>query len=107
MDPALARTMWHRIETINAVTYFSAECRDAPARLGLKGFWMGYFANRAAPMGPVGAGVVEATFFNFHRDRVRRAIPEAWRLAHPADVLDARAAAAATALRRLLPDGIA
>src|SRR5579859_1401505 len=107
MEAALARTIWHDLETLNAVAYFSPECREAPARLGLKGFWMGYFACRAAPMGPVTAAVVEATFFNFHPGRVRRAIPDAWSIASPATVLQARAAAAAAALRRLLPDGAA
>lgn len=34
----MARTVWHRIEAINAVTYFAHECREAPAGLGLKGF---------------------------------------------------------------------
>lgn len=107
MDPAPARVIWHRLETLNAVTYFCDECREAPARLGLQGFWMGYFACRAAPMGAVEPGVVEATFFNFHRDRVRRAIPDAWRIADPTDLVVARAEAAATALRRLLGDGAA
>lgn len=102
MEPDRARTLWHRLETINAVTYFSPECRDAPARLGLKGFWMGYFACRAAPLGPVPPGVVEAAFFNFHPERVRRALPDAWTLARPEDVVAVRADAAAGALRRLL-----
>lgn len=105
MDSTLARTAWHHLEAVNAVTYFAPECREAPVRLGLKGFWMGYFACRAAPLGPVGPGVVEATFYNFHPARVRRAIPDAWDYATPAAVLDTRAAAAAAALRRLLPDG--
>jgi hypothetical protein len=105
MEPA--RRLWQVLETINAVTYFSPECRQAPERLGMKGFWMGYFACRAAPMGPVAPGVVEATFFNFHPGRVRRAIPDAWTYAAPAAVVSARAEAAATALRRLLPDGAA
>jgi hypothetical protein len=104
MDRGLARKMWHYLEAINAVAYFSPECREAPARHGLKGFWMGYFACRAAPMGRVGAGVVEATFFNFHPARVRRAIPDAWGYASPSQVLEARSAAAAAALRRLLSD---
>jgi hypothetical protein len=103
VEPTLARTLWHRLETVNAVTYFAPECREAPAGLGLAGFWMGYFACRAAPLGPVGPGVVEATFYNFHPRRVRRAIPDAWARATPAAVLEVRAAAAATALRRLLP----
>ncbi len=102
MDPGLSRVIWHHLESINAVTYFSPECREGPARLGLKGFWMGYFACRAAPMGPVGAAVVEATFFNFHPARVGRSIPDAWSCASPEAVLDARASSAAAALRRLL-----
>lgn len=103
-DPQLARELWHRVEAINAVTYFASECREAPAALGLKGFWMGYFACRAAPLGPVGPGVVDATFFNFHPARVRRAIPDAWSLTAPAQLVDARRRAAAAALRRLVGD---
>jgi len=105
MGPDVARAVWHHLETVNAVTYFSPECRQAPVRLGLKGFWMGYFACRAAPLGPVGPGVVEATFFNFHPTRVGRAIPDAWTYADPAHIHETRATAAADALRRLLPDG--
>ena len=104
MEPALARELWHRLEVVNAVTYFSPECRDAATRLGLRGFWMGYFASRAAPMGSVGAGVVEATFFNFHPERVRRAIPDAWELVDAADIVVARSQAASMALRRILTD---
>lgn len=102
MGPGTARSLWRRLEAINAVAYFSPECREAPSEIGLKGFWMGYFACRAAPMGPVGAGVVEATFANFHPDRVRRAIPDAWSLAEPTAVLAARWEAAAASLRRLI-----
>lgn len=104
MELDVARTVWHRVEAINAVTYFAPECREAPAALGLKGFWMGYFACRAAPLGPVGPGVVEATFFNFHPARVRRAIPGAWSYTAPAHLLEVRRRAAAVALRRLLGD---
>ena len=105
MDPTVARTLWHQLEPLNAVAYFTPECADAATSLGLRGFWMGYFACRAAPMGPVTPGVVEATFYNFHRARVERAIPDAWTIASPATIVEARAAAAAAALRRLLPDG--
>jgi hypothetical protein len=107
MDAALARTLWHHVETLNAVTYFCQECRNAPANLGLAGFWAGYFACRAAPMGAVSAGVVEATFFNFHPARVRKALPAAWTVATPDELVTVRSAAAARALRRLLPDGLA
>jgi len=58
-------------------------------------------------MGPVTPGVVEATFFNFHPARVRRALPTAWTFASPEDLVTVRAGAAARALRRLLPDGLA
>ena len=104
MQPDRTRRLWQWLETINAVAYFTPECREAPAHLGLAGFWMGYFACRAAPMGAVSAGVVEATFYNFHPARVSRAIPEAWARTTPAAVVEARSTAAAAALRRLLPD---
>ncbi len=104
MEPSVARTIWHELEAINAVTYFAPECRTASTDLGLRGFWMGYFAFRAAPMGAVDAAVVEATFGNFHPDRVRRAIPAAWTYATPSAVVEARHRSAATALRRLVPD---
>jgi hypothetical protein len=110
VDPQIARRLWHRLESLNAVSYFCQECRDAPTELGLRGFWMGYFANRAAPMGRVTPDVVEATFANFHPDRVRRALPDAWDLADPGVVLEARARAAGSALRRLVggdADGLA
>ena len=107
MTPNVTRTLWLHLETINAVAYFTPECRQAPVDLGLKGFWMGYVASRAAPMGPVVAGVVEATFFNFHPARIRRAVPDAWALASPDDIIRARTTAAAAALRRLLGNAAA
>lgn len=105
MGVAPSRVLWQHLEVLNAVTYFSPECSQAQFDLGLKGFWMAYFAARAAPMGAVAPGVVEATFYNFHPARVRRAIPDAWELARPDQVLGARGASAAQALRRVLPDG--
>lgn len=102
MDVDNARDLWHRLEPVNAVTYFTPECRDAMARIGLRGFWMGYFASRAAPMGEVTPGVVEATFFNFHPAMVQRAVPDAWSHASPMEVMQARHMAAAASLRRLV-----
>ncbi len=104
MEPPTARAIWQGLEHLNAVTYFAPECRDAPGALGLRGFWAGYFANRAAPMGPVPAGVVEATFFNFHPLRVRKSVPAVWGVASPQRVVESRAAAGAAALRRLLAE---
>ncbi|CAL9347509.1 hypothetical protein SUDANB176_00403 [Streptomyces sp. enrichment culture] len=103
MDAVFARTVWQVLEPLHAVTYFAPESREANRAVGLRGFWMGYFAARAAPLGAVAAGVVEAAFFNFHPAMVRRAIPGAWGFAAPEAVLRARAEAAAAALRRVAP----
>ncbi|MEM9132983.1 MAG: hypothetical protein AAF962_08575 [Actinomycetota bacterium] len=92
------------IEPLHAVTYFTAEAVDAARQAGLRGFWMGYFGCRAAPLGAVGPGTVEAVFANFAPSMVERAIPDAWTYAAPEVLVVARAEAAATALRRLVPD---
>src|ERR1700712_489966 len=98
------RTAWHLIEHINAVSYFAPECRDAGKSLGLPGYWMGYFAFRAAPFGAAPAPVVESTFYNFQPAMVAKYIPDAWSNATPADALAARQSSAAAALRRVVPD---
>ncbi len=102
--PIESRALWRSFETVHAVTYFADESRSAAAAAGLKGFWMGYFAFRAAPLGEVGPGTVLATFANFAPRRVQRAIPDAWAHASPAPLLDARAASSAAALRGAVPD---
>ncbi len=99
----LARTIWSRLESLHAVTYFSTESLEAAKAAGLRGFWMGYFGFRASPLGPVQPGVVEALFANFAPPMVRRALPDAWAFAHPSDLVLVRARAAATALRRTSP----
>src|SRR5258708_29431334 len=68
---------------------------------------MGYFGSGAAALGPVSANIVAATFYNFPPRMVARAIPDAWRLASPEQILAARYASADAALRRLLGDQIA
>jgi hypothetical protein len=99
-----ARELWLRYEPIHAVTYFAPESHQAARDAGLKGFWMGYFGFRAAPMGAVSSGVVIATFANFAPQMVRRAIPDAWSFASPDVLVEVRAEAAARALRRVVPD---
>jgi helix-turn-helix protein len=96
-----ARSMWTLFEPIHAVTYFSPEARSAFEQAGLRGFWRGYFAGRAAPLGAASAAVVTASFFNFSPAFVARAIPGVWALISPADALAARAAGAAASLRGL------
>ena len=98
--------MWQLLEPVHAVVYFAPETAEECSAVGLKGGWMGYFASRAAPMGPVPAEVVAATFFNFAPAMVHRAIPDAWGFADPADVVAARLRVADRALRRLLGDAV-
>jgi hypothetical protein len=97
-----ARSLWTLFEPIHAVTYFMPEARSAYERAGLRGFWRGYFAGRAAPLGVVRAAVVGASFFNFAPAFVARAIPGVWELITPEEALRVRLAGAAEGLGRLL-----
>lgn len=101
-DPALGRRAWRRLETIHAVTYFAPEAIGALRDAGYRGFWMGYFAGRAAPLGDVGPEVVSALFYNFAPSRVAKALPDAWSFAPPAAALDARRTGSVAALERSL-----
>jgi hypothetical protein len=67
---------------------------------------MQYFSSRAAPMGPVAAEVVIATFFNFHPALITRSIPAAWDIAAPEAITVARLAGIDGALRRILGDAV-
>jgi hypothetical protein len=107
VESDVARRIWTVLEPYHSVLYYAPETREACDAAGLKGGWMAYFACRAAPMGPVPAEVVIATFYNFHPSLVRRAIPDAWGRATPARVLEARHEAVDRALQRLLGDGVA
>lgn len=97
----VARELWKRIESIHAVTYFAPESRAAAKQAGLRGFWMGYFGFRAAPLGCVPPGPVHASFAGFAQTMVERSLPDAWSHASPSSLLDARVISAASALRRL------
>jgi hypothetical protein len=102
-DPVLARILWRIIEPVHAVIYFDPDCRQQLAATGLRGFWMGYFGSRAAPLGAVGPELVSAAFFNFNPSMVERAIPDTWVMADLPVILQARRAAAAAVLRRVAP----
>ncbi len=94
--------MWLRLEPLHAVVYFAPEPIAAYREVGLRGYWMGYFASRSAAMGAVSAAVVDATFYNFAPRLVHRAIPDAWTFASPERVLSARVAGAGAALARIV-----
>ena len=104
MERSLARRVWQSLEPYHAVVYFAPEKKDAYDAAGLKGGWMGYFAGRAAPLGPASAELVTALFYNFHPRMVRRSLPDAWSFSSPERVLDARLEVVDGALRRLLVD---
>ena len=96
-----ARVMWTLFEPVHAVTYFSPEARAGFEAAGLHGFWRGYFAGRAAPLGPIGPAPVVASFFGFAPPMVERAVPDVWQRAAVPDVLATRLAGATAALARL------
>lgn len=98
--PDLARQFYDRFEPIHALTYFAPEARSALDGLGYRGFWMGYFAARSAPLGVVPPQVVTAVFYNFAPARVAKALPAAWDIAGPEHALRARQDSAVAALRR-------
>ncbi|PJE97291.1 hypothetical protein CUT44_13675 [Streptomyces carminius] len=97
-----ARALWNLIEPVHAVTYFAPRARAAFEEAGLRGFWRGYFAGRAAPLGEVGPGPVTAAFFGFAPAMVARALPGVWAMAAPGRALEARRAGAGAALEHLL-----
>jgi hypothetical protein len=99
---ATARQMWSLFEPVHVVSYFAAEPRAEFERAGLRGFWRGYFAGRAAPLGRAEAAPVTAAFFSFAPSMVARALPGVWELISPEAALRARAAGAVAALRTLL-----
>ncbi|MER7154234.1 hypothetical protein ABT366_25865, partial [Streptomyces lydicus] len=70
-----ARSLWLVTEPLHAVCYFDEECRGLGKALGLKGFWMGYFASRTAPLGAVEPAAATAVLGVFAPRMVARALP--------------------------------
>ncbi|MCZ2815038.1 SCO6745 family protein [Modestobacter sp. VKM Ac-2984] len=101
-----ARRLWVLGEPFHALTYFADEARTAYAAAGLRGFWAGYFAGRAAPLGPVGPALVTATFGSFAPAFVARRVPDVWTATSPADALAARLAGVDAAVHRSLPEWV-
>lgn len=94
-----ARRLWTMLEPIHGLVYFAPGVRDAGVAIGMRGFWMTYFAFRAAPLGPVNAGAVVATFAGFEPAMVFKALPDAWARATPDACLLARSEVSTGALR--------
>ncbi|MFJ5674121.1 hypothetical protein [Streptomyces sp. NPDC093097] len=99
-----ARSLWLTTEPLHAVCYFDDGCRALGKDLGLKGFWMGYFVTRTAPLGAVEAAAATAVLGVFAPGMVARTLPAAWSIVSPARALDERLTRAARALRAIDPD---
>src|SRR4051812_12426522 len=104
LDPKTVARAHRAVEPLHNNVYFAPEHDERLTAVGLRPGRMCYFAGRAAPMGPVGPGVVAATFYNFSPALVARHIPRAWTLATAEQVVAARFDAARASLTRLLGD---
>lgn len=82
---------WYAVEAVHAPVYFADdEAVERFGALGLKGFWMGYFASRSAALGTPGPEIVTALFHGFAPGMVARALPDAWSFADRGAILDTR-----------------
>ena len=91
------------IEPIGTVT-FSDIPNEAFLALGMRNYWDGYFAGRAAPLGLAPAEVVHAVFYNFAEGEVARHIPWVWGKITPEEAIAVREQGSAAALRQLIGD---
>jgi hypothetical protein len=98
----LARRVWGRLEAVHVLAYFAPQVHAAHAALGLPDRGVGYVAGRSAPFGPVGPEIVTAVFHGFAPRMVAHALPAAWELASPGQVLEATGEALRTVLGELL-----
>jgi hypothetical protein len=101
---SVARRFFELTEPICLVNFFSQEPTDAMAALGFRGYWDGYFAGRAAPLGQVPAQVLHAAFYSFTESEVARHIPSVWTTTTPEAAHAAREKGCVAALQRILGD---
>jgi hypothetical protein len=99
-----ARRMFELVEPIGVLPYGDDALDEVVGALGLEGIWDGYFAGRAAALGPVPAEVVHALFYNFFPGEVARHIPRVWEVTTPEAAFAARDEGCVRALRRALGD---
>ncbi|WP_426565096.1 MarR family winged helix-turn-helix transcriptional regulator [Angustibacter sp. McL0619] len=95
------RRMFELVEPIATVT-FSEVPNEAFLGLGMRNYWDGYFAGRAAPLGLAPAEVVHAVFYNFADGEVARHIPWVWGKTTPEEAIAVREQGSAAALRQKL-----
>jgi hypothetical protein len=102
VEPRAGRRCAGVLNSLHATSYFAPELGRELARIGITHPKAVNFAVRAAAMGPVGAGTVTATFYNYKHELVARHVPAVWAIAAPEAVLAARTRAVDASLRRLL-----
>jgi hypothetical protein len=93
------RRMFELVEPIATVS-FSKVATEPFLALGMRNYWDGYFAGRAAPLGLAPAGVVHAVFYNFADGEVARHIPWVWGKTTPEEAIAVRERGSAVALRQ-------
>ncbi|MEW2332009.1 MarR family transcriptional regulator [Micromonospora chersina] len=91
--------MFELVEPIATVT-FSEVPNEAFLALGMRNYWDGYFAGRAAPLGLAPAEVVHAVFYNFADGEVARHIPWVWGQTTPQEAIAVRERGSGAALRQ-------
>jgi hypothetical protein len=107
MDPQVSRKTWKTLEPVHAMIYFVPEGPEEYGALGLDvegNKAAAYFPARAAALGAVGPGVVQAVFFNFSALAAQFGMAGAWEATTPAALVEARLRAVDRALRRLCGD---
>lgn len=100
---AKVHRMFELLEPIATIT-FSEVPTEAFLALGMRNYWDGYFAGRAAPLGLASAEVVHAVFYNFADGEVARHIPWVWGKVTPEEAIAVRERGSATALRETIGD---
>ncbi len=98
---ALSRKAWSDLEALHVVGYFAPQVTQRYVDLGLDPR-LSYFASRAAAFGEAGPGLTIATFYVFAPWLVEAALPGAWEIASPAQLVEARRAGMSDALRDVL-----
>src|SRR5262245_64797449 len=100
---AKVHRMFELVEPIATVT-FSEVPNEAFLALGMRNYWDGYFAGRAAPLGLAPVEVVHAVFYNFADGEVARHIPWVWGKITPEEAIAVRERGSATALAQRIGD---
>jgi hypothetical protein len=100
---AKVHRMFELVEPIATVT-FSTVPDEAFLSLGMRNYWDGYFAGRAAPLGIAPPAVVHAVFYNFADGEVARHIPWVWTKTTPQEAIAVREQSSTTALRQMIGD---